>query len=85
MMKLQTPLTEPHAILDIFVSGMARADRLAGDLYRLTFYADSICAFDGRAERIIVSRFVMAASTINDVSSFVAKAMEKSTIVAANN
>lgn len=84
MSMTQAPLVEPIAVRDIFVSGMASVDNVGPDLYRLTFYAEGHCAFDGREERTVVARFIIAGTTIRQSINFVLKEMTKRVLCPAN-
>jgi hypothetical protein len=78
------PLVEPTAVHDIFVSGMARVDNVGPDFYRLTFYADSVNTFDGRPERTVVARFVIADGTIRRCIKYVLAQLARRMLRPAN-
>lgn len=79
------PLVEPTAVHDIFVSGMARVDGVGPDLFRLTFYADGVNSFDGRKERTVVARFVIAGITIRRCITYVLAQMARRVLHPANS
>jgi hypothetical protein len=81
----QAPLVEPIAVRDTFVSGMASVEPVGPDLYRLTFYAEGHCAFDGREERAVVARFIIAGTTIRHSITFVLKEMARRVFAPANS
>ena len=81
----EPPLVETQAVHDIFVSGVAQVDPVGGDIYRVTLYADSYCAFDGRRERNVVARFIARDQTIRDSSAFVAARISVLRLQAAND
>jgi len=63
-MAQSTPITEPFAVLDIFATEMARADRLPCGLIRFTLVAEQISCHDGSIERAVVARIVMPAAVM---------------------
>lgn len=87
-MKLQgiasAPLVEPEPVRDIFITGVARVDTVGAGLYRVTYFADGKCTFDGRDERIVVARLVMTNETITTGRQFVIAEMAKHSLVPAN-
>lgn len=85
MQTIHAPLVEPIAVRDTFVSGMASVETVGPGLYRLTFYADGHCTFDGRIERTIVARFIIAGETIRHSITFVLKEMGKRVLSPANS
>lgn len=78
------PLVEPTVIRDTFVSGVARMDIVGPDFYRVTFFSNGHCTFDGREERTVVARHLMAGDVVRAVASFTIKAVSKRILIAAN-
>ena len=58
------PYVETIAVRDVFVSGVSSVSIVGKDLYRVTFYAESICSFDGRRERTVVARIILGRDAI---------------------
>ena len=63
---------------------VARVDGVGPDLFRLTFYTDSVNTFDGRPERMVVARFVMNGITIRRCITYVLGQMARKVFSPAN-
>lgn len=85
MSSAEPPLVETQAVHDIFVSGVARVDPLGSDIYRITFYAENYCTFDGRRERNVVARFVIHDCAIKRGRAFVSASISQLKLAAAND
>lgn len=83
--KAYPPLVETQAVHDVFVSGVARVDAVGAGIFRLTFFTESHCSFDGRKERNIVARFIVSAETIATNREVIAKEIAKFSMQAAND
>ncbi|TIR87337.1 MAG: hypothetical protein E5X05_01175 [Mesorhizobium sp.] len=81
----QPPLVETKVVHDIFINGVARVDPVGGGVFRITLYADTYCAFDGRKERNIVARLLAHNDTIKTSSAFVAARIVDRKLSAAND
>lgn len=64
MRSSEPPLVESVSIPDIFASGLAFTEHLAGGCMRFTFYADQKSVTTGEMERIVVSRIVAPAAAV---------------------
>lgn len=54
--------TEPYAVADTFVSGLADVEDIGGGCLRFTFYCRS--THDGREEKQVVARIIMPAEAL---------------------
>lgn len=68
------PLSEPFAIVDTFVSGVADVHELAPGLYRVSYYAEQKSSYDGSPERVLVAKFIVSALTLAAMSGLTASA-----------
>ncbi len=69
-------ISEPVAIEDRFVSGMAHVQDMGDGNVRLTYYVERICLYSGDMERVVVDRQVMSANTLVCLSRAAEMAME---------
>lgn len=56
------PIVENVHVPDVFVSGIARFEKLGGGMVRVVFYAEQI-GLDGQPERAVVAKIVRPIST----------------------
>lgn len=50
---------EPIPVPDVYVSGIAKSEEIAPDLFRISYFKESTSLFDGRREAVIVAKFIM--------------------------
>lgn len=53
------PISEPIAVPDTYVSGIAHIEQMGGGLMRFTLFAGHHNLSDNEPERVIVSRIIM--------------------------
>lgn len=70
------PYTEPIAVPDVFVTDLARIERLRGGYMRFTFYAEQESIHDRTTERVIVARIVMSAEVVIEAAMAARMAVE---------
>lgn len=71
--------SEPIAIPDTYVSGLADAEQLSPGLWRLTFFSRQRSLYDGEPENIAVAKFVVTGDAIVAICAAVRSAKETET------
>ena len=56
-----TPMNEPYAVAGMFVTGIARVDEVAPNLFRVTLCANDKTANDGTPERVVDGKLIITA------------------------
>jgi hypothetical protein len=75
-MNREIPLSEPVAVVDTFVSGVAYVEELSPNLYRVVYYADQRAVYDGSRERAVAARFIVSGETLAAMSRATAEGLK---------
>lgn len=74
-MRVNSPITEPMAVPDVFVSGIHSVEDIGGGCMRFTYYVNQTSVHDGSPERVICLRVVAPREAVEPTMLAVARAI----------
>lgn len=80
-MQITAPLTEPIAIMDIYVHGVHEAEHIGNGCLRITYFSFQKSIHDGTMERVVVARHVIHAAEAQAMSVTILESAGRQTVV----